>query len=85
MIRRRVRLRPEYAEWYPEIWAGEWHDAAWTTEVVLRQLRDGSPAWGIDGRVLSGAHFEFEGGDFRSQEGGDRRRQIPVIRDPMDR
>lgn len=76
MTRRKARLRPEYAEWYPQIWAGEWHDAAWATEIVRRQLREGSPAWTGETRILSQAHFEFEGGDYTSgaRPGGRERR-----------
>jgi hypothetical protein len=85
MTRRKVRLRHEYAEWYPQIWAGEWHDAEWAREAVLQQQCQGSPAWGLDGRVLSEAHFEFQDGDSHPPEGRDRRREIPPICDPLDR
>jgi hypothetical protein len=85
MVRRRARLRTEYAEWYPEIWAGEWHDAQWAAEKVLQQQRTSSPAWSLHGRVLSDAHFEFEGGDHQPSTGRERRREIPPIRDPLDR
>jgi hypothetical protein len=85
MVRRRARLRIEYAEWYPEIWAGEWHDAEWATERVLEQQRRGSPTWSLHGRVLSDAHFEFESGEYQPLAGAERRREIPPICDPLDR
>jgi hypothetical protein len=78
MTRRRARLRPEYADWYPQIWAGEWHDALWVTEIVRRQLREGSPTWFQGPRILSDRHFQFEGGDYgaRSRPTLERRRAI---------
>jgi hypothetical protein len=85
MVRRQARLRSEYAEWYPDLWAREWHDAEWATEKVLQQQRKGSPAWGLGQRILSEAHFEFQGGDFNPHAGRDRRREIPPICDPIDR
>ena len=77
MTRRKARLRSEYAAWYPGIEAGAWHDAAWTTEVVLRQMRQGSPFWQLGSRVLDSEHFEFYGGDHGSPSRVERRRTIP--------
>jgi hypothetical protein len=85
MVLRKVRLRPEYAEWYPDFWVGEWHDAEWATEQVLWQQTKGSPAWGLGRRILSEEHFEFQGGDHNPPTGRDRRREIPPIYDPVDR
>jgi hypothetical protein len=85
MAGRQARLRLEYAEWYPQIWAGEWHDAAWATEAVLEQQQKGSPAWGLEGRVLSETHFDFRGGAQAPREERERRRAIPSIVDPLDR
>ena len=70
---RTARLRPEYAEWYPRVEAGRWHDAAYLTEVVRRQLSEGSPAWAPGGRILSDMHFEFEGGRPGPNQGAERR------------
>ena len=74
MARRKARLRPEYAAWYPQLLAGEWHDAGCATESVLQQHRNDSPPWSLGRRILSDAHFEFEGGDYRPLEGRERRR-----------
>ena len=73
MARRRARLRPEYATWYPQLVPGEWHDARWAAEKVLQQHRKDSPPWKLGRRTLSEAHFEFEGGDYRPPEGCERR------------
>lgn len=58
---RHARLRPDYREWYTEIEAGVWHNAAWVSEKVLQQQRHGSPTWALGSRPLSETHFEFEG------------------------
>jgi hypothetical protein len=73
---RKARLREDYADWYPRISPGTWHDAAWVTEVVLQQQRQGSPVWAVEGRVLSEAHFEFQGGDYLPPTGAERRRAV---------
>jgi hypothetical protein len=73
MARRKARLRPEYAAWYPQLLAGEWHDAGWAAEKVLQQHRHGPAPWSLGRRTLSDAHFEFEGGDYRPPEGRERR------------
>ena len=59
---REARLRPEYAELYPELSPGQWEPAARIAEVVLaryllQQLTDGQPD-----RALNETHFEFRGG-----------------------
>jgi hypothetical protein len=61
MPERKARLRPEYVDWYPEIRAGEWHNATWLAEVVMQQRRRGVPSWALEGRPLPDAHFEFQG------------------------
>lgn len=58
---RQAWLRREFADWYPGIKAETWHDAVWVRETVLAQLRHGSPRWTFQGRLLSDAHFKFEG------------------------
>jgi hypothetical protein len=73
LYRRTARLRPEYADWYPLVEADRWHDAALLTEVVRRQLVEGSPAWAAEARVLAEAHFEFRGGG-NDRRSGERRR-----------
>ncbi len=63
---RQARLRPEFSIWYSRITPGEWHHALWVRERVLANLRKGEPQWheGAEAgsRVLSDAHFEFQGG-----------------------
>jgi len=59
---REARLRPEYAELYPELVPGQWEPAARIAEVVLaryllQQLTDGQAD-----RALNETHFEFRGG-----------------------
>jgi hypothetical protein len=59
---REARLKPEYAELYPTLTAGQWEPAARVAEVVLARfllleisdtpLRD---------RILNEEHFEFRG------------------------
>ena len=58
---RQARLRAEYADWYPAVIPGVWHDATWVRETVLAQQRRGEPRWAIGGRILNDAHFEFQG------------------------
>jgi hypothetical protein len=81
MARRKARLRPEYAAWYPQLMAGEWHDAGWATEKVLQQHRKGSPPWSLGRRILSEAHFEFQEGDDEPLE--DRERRRSPLYDPL--
>ena len=61
MAQREARLRPEFAEWYPGMTAGVWHNAVWLAEVVMQQRRRGSPTWALEGRPLPEEHFEFQG------------------------
>ena len=84
MPRRKARLRPEYAEWYPQLVAGEWHDAGWAAEKVLQQHRAHSPPWSLGRRVLSEAHFEFEGGDYGPPASRERR-LAPLYHHPHHR
>ncbi len=70
---RKARVRSAFADWYPVLADGDWHDAKWLMESVLRQLRRGSPRWNPAGRVLDDRHFEFEGGELSPLIGHDRR------------
>jgi hypothetical protein len=70
---REARLRVEFADWYPGISAGVWHNAAWVREMVLAQLRHGSPRFLPTSRVLADAQFEFQGVADRSEQRGERR------------
>lgn len=79
MTRRRAKLRKEYADWYPSLEAGEWHDAALTAEQVLRQMRRGSPRWQLGPRILDPQHFEFYGGPPSRLSRAERRQAVPVL------
>ena len=79
MRNRQARLRPSFSDWYPRITPGTWHDALWTCEVALAQLRKGG-ASGVEGdRVLPDLHFEFQGGVGVRGTGREVRRIIPPI------
>ena len=71
---REARLRPEYAELYPELIPGQWEPAARIAEVVLaryllQQLTDGQAD-----RALNETHCEFRGGAADVPATGPRRR-----------
>ena len=60
---REARLRPEFADVYPELTPGQWEPAARIAEVVLaryllQRMTDAPPA----DRELDETHFEFRGG-----------------------
>ena len=77
MLPRQARLRAAYADWYAGIQPDTWHHALWVRERALANLRNGSPQWeNRDGRVLSDAHFEFQGGAFGGGPAGVERRMI---------
>ena len=61
---RQARLRAQFSDWYSRITPGEWHHALWVRERALSNLRKGEPQWHEEEgrRVLSDAHFEFQGG-----------------------
>ena len=65
---REACLRPEFAELYPSLRAGEWIPAAVVADRVLADslLRGSETA--IRGRVLLERHFEFRGGSARGGE-----------------
>ena len=60
---REARLRPEFADLYPELTAGQWEPASRIAEVVLaryllHRMTDAAPP----DRALDETHFEFRGG-----------------------
>ena len=61
---RRARVRPEFAQLYPEITPEVWMSARKATRLVLKRgQREPCKREGCDrGRVLCEAHFEFRGG-----------------------
>jgi hypothetical protein len=74
---RQVRVRVQYASWYPSIPPRVWQRAETVRHLVFRQLRHGSPSWQPGPRVLSDVHFEFRGSSAREPErlaGVERRR-----------
>jgi hypothetical protein len=75
MVPRQARLRAGYSDWYVGITPGRWHHALWVREKALANLRNGSPQWeNPNGRVLSDAHFDFQGGALAERAGGVERR-----------
>jgi hypothetical protein len=66
---REARLRPEFAELYPGLRAGEWVSAAVVADRVLADALLRGTEMAIRGRVLLAAHFEFRGG---GSQGGER-------------
>jgi hypothetical protein len=78
MLHRQARLRAPYSVYYPGITPGEWHHALWVREMALSQLRKGGPRWTGEGRVLSEAHFEFQGGFARPGAQREIRRLLPT-------
>lgn len=60
---RRARVRPEFAELYPEIAPGVWMSARHATRLVRqRGPREQCNQGCARGRVLCEVHFEFRGG-----------------------
>ena len=59
---REARLRPEFADLYPTLAAGQWEPAARVAEAVLARLLlleiSDAP---LQDRVLREEHFEFRG------------------------
>jgi hypothetical protein len=66
---REARLRPEYAELYPDLTPGIWVPATVLSEFVLErglyQRRTGSPS---HARLLAESHFDFRGGRVRREQ-----------------
>jgi hypothetical protein len=60
---REARLRPEFADLYPELIPGHWEPASRIVEVVLaRYLLQKMADTPVADRALTEAHFEFRGG-----------------------
>jgi hypothetical protein len=65
---RKVRLRSEYASWYPNVSATTWYPVLTLVRTITRQLVHGggdprsSARWAAGGRILDDRHFEFRGG-----------------------
>ena len=60
---REARLRPEFADLYPELVPGHWEPAARIVEVVLaRYLLQKMADTPVGDRALNESHFEFRGG-----------------------
>ena len=77
MFHRQARLRPPFSSCYPAISPDTWHHALWVREMALSQLRKGGPQWENEGRVLSDAHFDFQGGFARRGTQREARRLLP--------
>jgi hypothetical protein len=74
---RLVRLRPEFASFYPGLDPMVWETA---TELVARllaqQTLQPSPGYMLSDRPLPGEHFEFQGGDPRGVSGKSMRSRV---------
>ena len=57
---RQARLKPEYAELYPGMQAGEWVPAADAAAQVLAMMRGANRTF--QDRLMNERHFEFQGG-----------------------
>ena len=65
---REARLKPEYAERYPQLEAGVWETAAEIgAKLLLWQVQQQGTA-ALASRILDGHHFEFRGGGQRGGE-----------------
>ena len=65
---REARLKPEYAERYPQLEAGVWETAAEIgAKLLLWQVQQQGTA-ALASRILDGHHFEFRGGWRRGGE-----------------
>jgi hypothetical protein len=59
---REARLRPEFAQLYPELTPGQWEPAARIAEVLLARFLLQQMASNPMDRALQESHFEFRGG-----------------------
>lgn len=64
---REARLKPEFAEQYPQVEAGVWVPAAELgAQVLLWQVQQQGTA-ALATRILDERHFEFRGGWYRGE------------------
>ena len=59
---REARLRPEFADLYPELTPGQWEPASRIAEVVLARYLLQRMTDAPGDRALDENHFEFRGG-----------------------
>jgi hypothetical protein len=71
---REARLRPEFADLYPELTAGQWEPAARVAEVVLARFLLQKMASDPMARAMQESHFEFRGGAQEPPRANPRRR-----------
>jgi hypothetical protein len=73
---RQVRIRSEYAPWYPTISVAVWLPAQLVARKVARQLMEGeppwAPRWAVGPRLLDEQHFTFRRGVERGARGRTR-------------
>lgn len=62
MAVREARLRPEWADLYPDVEPDVWHVAAELVPRVLRYRLRNQGTWEFIRRILLDDHFEFRGG-----------------------
>ncbi len=65
MAVREARLRPEWADLYPDVQPDAWHVAAELVPRVLRHSLQSQRSWEFTRRILVDDHFEFRGGRAR--------------------
>ena len=70
---REARLRPEFADLYPELTPGQWEPASRIAEVVLARYLLQRMTDAPGDRALDETHFEFRGGA-EPDPGSQRRR-----------
>lgn len=76
--RREARLRPEFAQLYPYLRAGEWEPAAVLADRVVASTLGRPDGLFITGeRALNVEHFEFRGNDERQPPRLALRREDP--------
>ena len=76
--RREARLRPEFAQLYPYLQAGEWESAAVLADRVVAGILGRPDGKFITGeRALQAEHFEFRGSDERQAPDLVLRREDP--------
>ena len=75
---REARLKPEFAEQYPQVEAGVWVPAAELgAQVLLWQVQQQGTA-ALATRILDERHFEFRGGPPETRPAGARSRRTDV-------
>jgi hypothetical protein len=62
---REAMLRPEFADWYPNLQPDWWYPAEKLAELVVEQRESSEPRWDLESRVPCDEHFLYRGGNPR--------------------